>query len=319
MRGVPLECNNGYTEKPALEAAKALYLLQSYDEFEDEIQSLKKKLMSYFEDSPSIDNIKSYQGMHYASNGLCYYAKTPTNYHDFDVLLDPWEGEVIEEDPEKENKADKPKYSFVALKGINLFLYNMIKLYMGRRISLGTDTYYSGKYSVKEFVRMYEAYIKLTDEEKLLVKKNDMFSNIDRCLSQAMEKIFTNANQRSYGYNYHTAYTIKDQIRIPTEDGLKRIIDFYTQLFSTKGDGYFTSDDIQMLFDFITKELASDEYAIVISNVAELTKKGNFNDRYSYGAEYSIEKFYENLYLPLKKLAEEDKYYKKIFSKMKIV
>lgn len=328
MSSTPLMISNrcDYLEdKPIEEAAKALLVLQTYDEFDEEAESLKKKIIEMYEDVPIKNNKKRYGKMTYSPSGICYYSNSnrEDSYHEFEVILEPWEideGDITIK--KKKQKTEKgPSYNYKQLGDLNSFYLYTARVLLKRRIVL--NLYNNNVLFISDCIKLYESYIGLDEETKAHINLKEMMDKIDTRLNSNLRLLMGGPimpDDNSYWYrneNNAEEERIYNDIMILTEKGAKELCKFYRDTFANGENDYCNSNEKRLLKSYILNDFPTIENCTKL-NVQKPDLAYNDKNSFTYG-DYSIEKFYNHMYLPMLKLSESDPFVKKTMEKMKMI
>jgi hypothetical protein len=150
---------------PVEELAKAIFLLQTIEECDEECASLKKKLIACFDEIPDKEGRKQFRTARYYTNGLFELEDRSNVYNSLKLILEPWESKTIPKEPSL-SKTEKYRY----LRRFGILWTNQVREYLKLRYSILRED----KIDINALKEKIAAIKALTKEEKKLLSLSDL-------------------------------------------------------------------------------------------------------------------------------------------------
>jgi len=308
-------------ELPIEHACKTIHILQSISEFDDITVMLKERLVELFKDVPYLKGKKSYKHYEYLPSGVCDY-----RWGGCQIVLKPYltpeelklaqggVGQIVE------TKEKKFAQSYSLLGNINSLWLLQLKAHLKRNLTSSMP-----KIAFFDAIEKYQMFKDLSVEEQKVLNKdlNKKLSNqlsyfswwFTRDKNEQSLQTDCNSNCNSNCYeNRHEIHHDQRKIRLLSEEGLKKIIEFYSNFDCN--DNLLGWKTVREIDNFLSEDL--DAYVINtnISYVDFQTQDGSPRNRYY---NWDFEQFVTVGYPKILQFLEQQPQFRPFFEKMKIV
>jgi hypothetical protein len=172
---------------PVSEVFESIYRLQTFAEYDDVVNTLKKRLMAMFDEVPIKKCKKTLNGYNYFATGICQTInadnRVPKNREENQkiILLEPYEDTTIIK--KRNPNPTKTVYSFGSLTDIPpIMKYQLINaIYPNKKNPL--------KFAFKSYKTLIEKVFELPNEEIKLIDRNIAGVEIEKLMTDTLYKI----------------------------------------------------------------------------------------------------------------------------------